>query len=61
MGDLKKKKTDYLVRSESGEYISNENRGVSSEEQIIKRLREYMKRFYDIEVEKMENKEKENE
>ena len=64
MGDLKKKKpkddikADYVVDVGEGKEVIIEHGNVSSDEQVIERLRGYIQKFYEIQEEKMEQEEK---
>ena len=49
MGDLKKKKVDYVAKTDDGEEI------------LIEILRTYMKKFYEMQMEKQKKKEGEEE
>lgn len=63
MGDLKKKKpkddikADYLVDVGEGKEVIIEHGNVSSDEQVIERLRGYIQKFYEIQEEKMKQEE----
>ena len=63
MGDLKKKKpkddikADYVVDVGEEKEVIIEHGNVSSDEQIIERLRGYIQKFYEIQQEKMEKEE----
>ena len=63
MGDLKKKKpkddikADYVVDVGEEKEVIIEHGNVSSDEQIIERLRGYIQKFYEIQEEKMEKEE----
>lgn len=52
MGDLKKKKVDYIVRrpDEENKLISNDT--VLTGEQTVETLRAYMKKFYEMQKNK---------
>jgi len=52
MGDLKKKKVDYIVRrpDEDNKLISNDT--VLTGEQTVETLRAYMKKFYEMQKNK---------
>lgn len=52
MGDLKKKKVDYIVRrpGEDNKLISNDT--VFTGEQTVETLRAYMKKFYEMQKNK---------
>ena len=60
MGDLKKKKRDYIYKMDDEEEILIESRNLLTEEQTIERLRTYMKKFYEIQKEKQKGKEGED-
>lgn len=60
MGDLKKKKRDYIYKMDDEEEILIESRDLLTEEQTIERLRTYMKKFYEIQKEKQKGKEGED-
>ncbi len=57
MGDLKKKKSDYIVIGTNDEKILFEQEKRSSDEETIDRLRTYLELFYEKQIEKMEKKE----
>ncbi len=57
MGDLKKKKVDYVAKTDDGEEILIESGEMSTDEQTIELLRTYMKKFYEMQVEKKKNQE----
>jgi len=57
MGDLKKKKVDYVAKTDDGEEILIESGEMSTDEQTIELLRTYMKEFYEMQVEKKKNQE----
>lgn len=63
MGDLKKKKpkddikADYVVDVCEEKEVIIEHGNVSSDEQIIERLRGYIQKFYEIQEEKMKQEE----
>ena len=59
MGDIKKKKVDYIAKTDDGEEFLIEQGEMSRDEQTIERLREYMKKFYAMQKEKKENSKKE--
>lgn len=59
MGDLKKKKIDYIDRTDDGKEIHIEKGKLSTDEQTVERLKIYMKKFYEMQVEKHEKKERE--
>ena len=59
MGDLKKKKVDYVAKTDDGEEILIESGEMSTDEKAIELLRTYMKKFYEMQVEKQKNKERE--
>ena len=63
MGDLKKHKPDYAVTpDEDNEIIIETTEGQGEfEEQTIERLRAYMKLFYEKQLEKKKNGDKEGE
>lgn len=61
MGDLKKKKVDYIAKTDDGEEILIEQGEMSTDEQTIERLRVYMKKFYEMQKEKKENEKKDEE
>lgn len=61
MGDLKKKKVDYIAKTDDGEEILIEQGELSTDEQTIERLREYMKAFYKMQKDKIQNDKKEEE
>ena len=52
MGDLKNKKVDYVAKTDDGEEILIESGEMSTDEQTIELLRSYMKKFYEMQVEK---------
>lgn len=60
MGDLKKKKMDYIYKMDDEEEILIESRDLLTEEQTIECLRTYMKKFYEIQKEKQNGKEGED-
>ena len=60
VGDLKKKKRDYIYKMDDEEEILIESRNLLTEEQTIERLRTYMKKFYEIQKEKQKGKEGED-
>lgn len=60
MGDLKKKKRDYIYKMDDEEEILIESRDLLTEEKTIERLRTYMKKFYEIQKEKQKGKEGED-
>lgn len=60
VGDLKKKKKDFIYKTDDGEEVFIESRDVLTDEQTIERLRTYMKKFYEIQKEKQKNKEGED-
>jgi hypothetical protein len=60
VGDLKKKKRDYIYKMDDEEEILIESRDLLTEEQTIERLRTYMKKFYEIQKEKQKGKEGED-
>ena len=57
MGDLKKKKVDYVAKTDDGEEILIESGEMSTDEQTIELRRTYMKKFYEMQVEKKKNQE----
>lgn len=59
MGDLKKKKGDYIAREDNENF--NKPDEMSAEEQTIERLRAYIKKFYEIQLEKQQNQKKDEE
>ena len=61
MGDLKKKKVDYVAKTDDGEEILIGSGEMSTDEQTIELLRTYMKKFYEMQVEKKKNQEGEEE
>lgn len=63
MGDLKKKKVDYIAKMDDGEEFLIEQGEMSTDEQTIERLRSYMKKFYEMQKAKVEkeNNEKKDE
>lgn len=52
MGDLKKKKVDYVAKTDDGEEILIESGEMSTDAQTIELLRAYMKKFYEMQKEK---------
>ena len=61
MGDLKKKKVDYVAKTDDGEEILIESGEMSTDEKTIELLRNYMKKFYEMQMEKQKKKEGEEE
>ena len=61
MGDLKKKKVDYVAKTDDGQEIFIESGELSTDEQTIERLRSYIKKFYDMQMEKQNNQENKEE
>ena len=61
MGDLKKKQVDYVAKTDDGEEILIGSGEMSTDEQTIELLRTYMKKFYEMQVEKKKNQEGEEE
>ncbi len=57
MGDLKKKKVDYIAKTEDGEEILIESTEMSTDNQTIDRLREYMRLFVEKQQEKQKGEE----
>ncbi len=58
MGDLKKKKIDFIIKNEHDEnefQITNE--GDEGDEQALKLLRIYMQKFYELQIEKRNRRE----
>lgn len=55
MGDLKKKKVDYIAKMEDGQEILIEHGEMSTDDQTIERLRAYMKKFYEMQLEKQDD------
>ncbi len=55
MGDLKKKKVDYIAKTEDGEEILIEQDEIQTDEQTIERLREYMRLFAKKQKEKQKD------
>lgn len=45
MGDLRKKKVEYFARTEDGEEILLNEEEISTDDQTIEQLREYIKQF----------------
>lgn len=60
MGDLKKKKKDYIYKMDDGEEVFIESKDLLTDEQTIERLRTYMKKFYEIQKKKQKDKEGED-
>ena len=52
MGDLKKKKVDYVAKTDDGEEILIESGEMSTDEQTIELLRTKKKKFYEMQKEK---------
>ena len=61
MGDLKKKKVDHVAKTDDGEEILIESGEMSTDEKTIELLRNYMKKFYEMQMEKQKKKEGEEE
>ena len=59
MGDLKKKKVDYICKTDDGQEIFIEQGEMATDEQTIETLRAYMKKFYEMQMEKEEKKDEE--
>ncbi len=57
MGDLKKKRVDYVTKTDDGEEILIESGKTSTDEQTIELLRTYMKKFYEMQLEKRKKEE----
>ena len=45
MGDLRKKKVEYFARTEDGDEILLNEEEISTDDQTIEQLREYIKQF----------------
>lgn len=59
MGDLKKKKkVDHIIKANDGEEFLIESGELSTDDETIERLRAYIKKFYNQQLEK-DNKKKE--
>lgn len=58
MGDLKKKQTDYTHKISEDITIGNE---IATDDRMIKRLKSYLEKFYDMQLEKIEKEEEDGE
>lgn len=58
MGDLKKKKDDGMPRINKGEDINGSKENLT-DEQTIERLQYYIKKFYELQIKKQEQKDEE--
>lgn len=58
MGDLKKKQTDYTHKISEDITIDNE---IATDDRMIKRLKSYLEKFYDMQLEKIEKEEEDGE
>ena len=61
MGDLKKKKVDYIAKTDDGEEILIDSGEMSMDEHTVERLRSYIKRFYEMQMDKQSDQDKEGE
>lgn len=52
MGDLKKKKVDYVAKTDDGEEILIESGVMATDKKTIDLLRTYMKKFYEMQLKK---------